>query len=175
MTEEKKLYKIIKRGSKEEIDEIFNYIYDKYKPLLIFIASKYLSNKFDVMDVVQDTFVEFFNNAYKEHKNIKYLLTITCKHNALDFIRKNKRINLMDSETLESSVEDEIKPNYTYVEITSDLRNTLSAIEYEIMMKHIIEGYQFNEIAKMKNINISSVKSIYYRSIEKYKKKKGLK
>ena len=92
MTDEKKLYKIVKNGSKDKIDEMFNYIYDKYKPLLIFIASKYLNNPFDVMDVVQDTFIEFFNSVHKEHLNIKYLLTITCKHNALDLIRKNKKI-----------------------------------------------------------------------------------
>ena len=34
MTDEKKLYKVVNKGTKNQIDEMLNYIYDKYKPLL---------------------------------------------------------------------------------------------------------------------------------------------
>ena len=65
-----------KNGSKDKIDEMFNYIYDKYKPLLIFIASKYLNNPFDVMDVVQDTFIEFLKDLIKYYVYCFHLIPL---------------------------------------------------------------------------------------------------
>lgn len=173
MTDEKKLYKVVNKGTKNQIDEMLNYIYDKYKPLLIFVASKYLNNTDDIKDIVQDTFVEFFNNAHKEHKNIKAFLTIACKHNALDLIRKQKRLYFMSDEETDSIISDNIKSHDTYNEIIKDLNKHLTAEEVRVVLSHLIDGLSFNEISERENQNISTVKSIYYRALKKYKKLKG--
>jgi len=174
MTDEKKLHKIINKGTKTQIDEMLNYIYDKYKPLLIFVASKYLNNQEDIKDIVQDTFVEFFNSAHKEHKNIKAFLTIACKHNALDLIRKRRKIYFMSDEETENIVSENIKSHDTYIEIIKDLRKNLTPDEVKIIIDHLVNGLNFNEISEKEEMNVSTVKSIYYRALKKYKKTKGI-
>ena len=60
MTDEKKLFKAIKSNKREVVDKTFNYIYSKYKPLLVFIAAKYIKESEDIKDIVQETFIDFF-------------------------------------------------------------------------------------------------------------------
>ena len=93
MTDEKKLNRLLKNGNKEEILDFYEYLYNKHKPLLIFVSSIYLNDFEDIKDIVQDTFVDFFNSLNKNHTNIKAILSISCKNKAIDLLRKKKRID----------------------------------------------------------------------------------
>lgn len=174
MTDEKRLYKTINHGTQDQIDEILYYIYNKYQPLIIFIASKYLNNAEDIKDVVQETFIEFFNDLNKEHTNIKSYLTVACKHNALDLLKKQKKIYIMTDEE-QNKIMDEAIPHDTYREIMEDLNNYLTIEEVQIISYHLVDDMTFEEISKKINVNRNSIKSIYYRALKKYQKAKGIK
>lgn len=174
MTDEKKLYRIINYGTQYQIDEMFRYIYDKYKPLMVFVASRYLSDDEDIKDIVQETFLDFFKVAEKKHSNIKAYLTIACKHNSLDLIKKKKRIYIMNDDEIDF-IKDDVVSHVTYNEIIDELKLCLSKEEFEIVYDHLVEGLTFEDIGKSKSINTNSIKSIYYRTLKKYKKMKGIK
>ena len=70
MTDEKKLLRALKSGNIDTIELVFNYIYDKYKPLVIFVASKYVQRIDVIDDIVQETFISIFNNIF-------YFITVT--------------------------------------------------------------------------------------------------
>lgn len=175
MTDEMKLYKIINYGTQDQIDDILNYIYDKYKPLVIFIASKYLSDDDDIKDVVQETFVEFFSEKQKRHNNIKSYLSIACKHNALDLLKKKKRIYLMSDEESNMIIDNQVISHRTYNEIIDDLKSHLTEEEVKIIYFHLVDNLNFIDISKKIKQNVNTVKSIYYRALKKYKKVKGIK
>ena len=91
MTDEKRLFRAIHSKRKEEPEATFNYIYVKYKPLVTFIVTQYIKNDADVEDIVQDSFIEFFKGVEHLRSTIKSYLTTASKHNALDFLKKNKK------------------------------------------------------------------------------------
>ena len=174
MNDEKRLFRVVNKGCEQEIEEFYLYLYNKYKNLLVFVASRYLDNTEDVKDIVQDTFIEFFNNTNKKHTNIKSFLTISCMHNALDYLKKKKRIDIIDIEDIDLYGNDEIKPHESYSEIVADLKNYLNEEEINIVLSHLLYGYDFNNLSKTLKKNVNSVKSIYYRSIKKYRVAKGI-
>ena len=75
MSDEKKLKLILSTGKVELINGFFEELYTKYKGLVCFIISKYIKSVDDVVDIAQDVFLDFFNNAKNVNKNIKFYLT----------------------------------------------------------------------------------------------------
>ena len=177
MTDEKKLNRLLKNGSRGEILQFYEYLYNEFKPLLIFVASKYLTDFEDIKDIVQDTFLDFFNslNSNTNHTNIKALLTISCKNKAIDLLRRKKKIVYTDIEKIDSINDYDDLSHKSYKEIIEEMKTILSNDEMSIIIKHLVYGISLVDIAKERNTNISSIKSTYYRSIKKYKKAKGLK
>jgi RNA polymerase sigma factor (sigma-70 family) len=100
MTDEKRLFRAIHYNLDNEPEETFSYIYEKYKPLLMFIASRYLKSETDIEDIVHNTFVEFFNNINNIHTTIKSYLSVCCKTNALDYLRAKGKVTYVETEKL---------------------------------------------------------------------------
>ena len=170
MTDEVYLKMLLKFGKREKIEEFYEYLYDKYKPLLIFISSKYLNDFEDIKDVVQDTFIYFYNHIENDHSNIKALLSITCKHKAIDLLRKKKKVDIVNYDEIGEIIDINDYSHLTYLETIDNMRNVLSKKEVDIVLRHIINDESFINISKDISLNVNSVKSIYYRAIEKYKK-----
>ena len=175
MTDEKKLNRLLKNGNKEEILDFYEYLYNKHKPLLIFVSSIYLNDFEDIKDIVQDTFVDFFNSLNKNHTNIKAILSISCKNKAIDLLRKKKRIDYIDLDEIDLLNDYSDYSHESCKKIIDEMKTILNNDEMNIIIKHLIYGISLVDIAKEQNTNISSIKSTYYRSIKKYKKVKGIK
>lgn len=162
---EKKLKKVLSSGKKEVINSFFEEIYNKYKGLVFYVVYKYIDNKDDVKDIVQDVFISFFNNADKLDNNIKSYLTMIARNKALNFINKHNKMNLVDVKDLDLLVE---KKQVSYLdEALSLLKKNLKDIEYEILILHIIEDYTFLECSKKLNMKESTIKSVYFRALKK--------
>lgn len=175
MTDEKRLFKMMNSNNPRSIDDALNDIYETYKPLLVFIASRYLNDTEDIKDVVQETFIEFFQHMHQEHKNIKAYLTIACKHHAIDVLRKKKHIQYMSEEEINALIDDDTRYQNTYSEMIHDLRCYLQEEEVNIIVFHLVDGLTFQEIAVKMYTNANTIKTRYYRALRKYQKQKGLK
>lgn len=174
MTDEKKLLRALKSGNIDTIELVFNYIYDKYKPLVIFVASKYVQRIDVIDDIVQETFISFFNNISAVKTNIKSYLTTTVKNKAIDYIRRNKKIELVDdieNIDINNYFEDVKNSDESYIELVDSLKKTVGEEDAIIILMHLIDDLKFEEIACKYNINTKTIKSRYYRALKKFKER----
>lgn len=165
---EKKLKHALKSNNISSIHEVFEEIYEKYNKLVFFIIIRYVNNIDDVRDLVQDTFVSFYNNLNNNIENIKFYLTTSAKNKAINFIKKHNNI-IFDDEFI-YKVEDIKNININYHNIIEIMRKTLTDLEIEIILQHTLHGYTFREIAKQLNMNLNTTISMYRRAIKKFKK-----
>ena len=146
----------------ERFSEIQNELYR--------VAFLYVKNSEDARDVVQET-------AFRCYKNLKTLrqpeyfrtwavrTAINCSMNML---RKSRRsVPLEDymvgeAPSPESSAEAAV--------LLEKLMNRLSPREKSVVLMRFLYGMTLDEIAKELHIPLGSVKSLFYRSIEKLKK-----
>ena len=162
----------IKKGSKEEITILFESVYNEYFKLVYFVAFSYLKNEQKTEDIVQDTFLHFFEKCMdfrwvSQLSNVKGYLCSCAKNAALKELKKqNRQSDVEDIETLIAEERECVRE--------TDLNNILDGIgsdSIDIINDHIFLGLPFVEIAKNKNSSINTIKSKYRRAIQKIRRK----
>ena len=173
MTDEKKLFRAICLNKGKE--EVFRYIYNKYKPLVFFVCSRFLKSEFDINDAVEETFIELFKNPLRVGSNLKGYLSVSAKHNCLDMLRKNAKRQTVELEKGVSvacgglSVEESVCSHDAFNCIVKLMQEILPNEDVDIILLHVTEGFNFEEIALKKEQNVKTVKSKYYRALKKLK------
>ena len=162
---DKKFFSAVKTGNRELINKAFCDVYDTYAKLVAFVVGKYVDDKETVKEIVNDTFISLFNHADKISSNIKYYLVVSAKHNAANYLAK-KRFKTV---ALTPEIRDE-RQYYGYSEVLDSMRRVLTEEQVEIILLHVVEGYALKEIARMKNMNVYTVITVYNRAIKKYRK-----
>jgi len=171
-------------------EESFRQLMDKYKPAIQHLISRMISDKTEVHDLTQETFVkafgslESFNHIYAFSTWLYKIASNTC----IDYLRKKKLQTFSINQTVDSDGDDygyEL-PDTTYVadkEIISDERSKLvgEAIKalpekYRnvITLRHI-EEKNYDEIADVLDLPLGTVKAHIFRGREllyKYLRKK---
>lgn len=173
MTDEKRLYKAIHSNRKEEPEVTFQYLYFKYKPLVCFVVAQYVRNEFDIEDITQEAFINFFNHVENIHSSIKTYLTVSAKNIAFNFLKKNKKADYVDADELSNlndvTVVDRFA-NDSLEELINDMKKVISEEDVKIILLHLIEDIKFEEIAIKFNQNVKTIKTKYYRALKKCKK-----
>ena len=170
MSEEKKLKMILSTGKVELINALFEEIYTKYKGLVCFIISKYIKSLDDIVDIAQDVFLDFFNNANNVNNNIKFYLTSSAKNKALDHLKKYNKITLVDVTDLDLLNNQSVSNDYIFKDTLKVLKDNLKTLEYYILSLHIFSELTFKEISSKLNMKESSVKTLYFRTLKKSRK-----
>lgn len=170
MSDEKKLKMILSTGKVELINALFEEIYTKYKGLVCFIISKYINSVDDVVDIAQDVFLDFFNNANNVNKNIKFYLTSSAKNKALDYLKKYNKITLVDVTDLDLINNRSVSNDYIFKDTLKVLKDNLKTLEYDIISLHIFSELTFKDISLKLNMKESSVKTLYFRTLKKSRK-----
>ena len=166
---EKKLNKILKSNDENKIHEIFEEIYNEYNKLIFVTINNYIKNIQDSEELVQDTFVSFFNSLHKkEIINIKYYLLVIAKNKALDFIKLNKRNLQIYEDVIYDSLDD--TDTSFFIDVFYDLKKYLNDFEIELIINHIVYNFSFKELSIKYNQKINTLITTYNRAIKKYKK-----
>lgn len=173
MTDERRLEIAVHSDKIDEPKATFQYLYIKYRPLVSFIAARYLRERADIDDVVQETFVNFFNHAKDVRTSVKSYLTATAKHLAFDLNKKNGKIVSMEEGDLPSEKSIESYSNGNFDAFIEDMKKVLSDEDIQIILLHLIEDLTFGEVAKEMGQNERTVKTKYYRALKKYRKERG--
>lgn len=143
-----------------DFDEIFEEYFDRiyYKVLGV------VKNPEDAEDISQEVFMSVYKNLknFRSESNIYTWIYKIAINKIYDFFRKRK---------IELDINEEILmlEDSTNIETPIFLEEKLGLIsskEREIVILKDIYGYKLKEIAEMKNINISTIKSIYYKAIK---------
>ncbi|MGL5123500.1 MAG: RNA polymerase sigma factor [Fusobacteriaceae bacterium] len=143
-----------------DFDDIFEQYFDKiyYKIL------GSVKNSEDAEDIAQEVFMSVYKNlkSFRSDSNIYTWIYKIAINKTYDFFRK-KKINLELNDEI-FDIEDGVDPNNSIM-----LKEQLAKIkgsEKEIVILKDLYGYKLKEIAEMKNLNISTVKSIYYKALK---------
>ncbi|HPE76049.1 MAG TPA: RNA polymerase sigma factor [Draconibacterium sp.] len=114
-------------------------------------------------DIVQDSYEKLWKNAENvSFEKVKSYLFTTAYHTMIDVIRKEKRSSYVEETKLpEQSHEN----NYTDLgEILKDAVAKLPEVQRMVLLLRDYEGYSYEEIGEMANLNESQVKVYIYRA-----------
>ena len=139
-----------------DFDEIFEEYFDRiyYKVLGV------VKNPEDAEDISQSVYRNL--KSFRSESNIYTWIYKIAINKIYDFFRKRK---------IELDINEEILmlEDNTNIDTPIFLEERLKLIslkEREIVILKDIYGYKLKEIAEMKGINISTIKSIYYKAIK---------
>lgn len=147
---------IIKRIKNGEID-CYSYIVKKYTTSMYRYIEGRLFNKYDVDDLVQNTLISFYKalDKFDETKPVKpYLFQIVQNELKMYYRSKKNTVQLNEDIYLAHGRGVDII-DYSYL-------NHLNKNEKKIFQQ-ISEGYSYEEIAKLINKPVNTIKSIVRR------------
>jgi RNA polymerase sigma-70 factor (ECF subfamily) len=168
MIDDKQLYSDFLNGS----IEAFETLVITYKDPLIYFISRYTGNDLaSAEDIAQDVFA--FIYVYKEKYNFKfsfktYLFTLG-KNKAIDFLRKQSKLQLEPYDTLETiniqhpTLEQQFLKNEEN-QILIDNFKKLKADYQRPLYLYVFEGLSYKEIAKVLGKSLPQVKILIYRA-----------
>ncbi len=143
---------------------VFHKIYDKYFKLVWFCAYRFLGNKEDTDEIADDVFVKLYlRTDASDIQNIKYYLTRSARNLSLNRLRAKRPTEVLDERTV---------GQYTFSEgsdLLERVKNLVTKEEFELLSRHVLEGYSLVEIAKSTGESANTVKSKYRRLCKKLK------
>ena len=139
-------------------------ILDSYEAMYR-LAYTYVRNEEDALDIVQESAykaIRYSSRVQKEAYIHTWLWRIVM-NTAIDFIRRNRREIALE-ETQETGKED-IYQDFD----TLEALKALDERERTVIVLRFFEDLKLEDIAKILDENISTVKTVLYRSLKKLK------
>ena len=149
---------------KQRHQSAFNYLYDNYSGALFTVVLNIISDREQASDVLQEVFVKIWRQieSYDETKGRLFTWMINIARNAsIDTLRSKDFKNSLQNRELNESVYDSAGST----ELKTDqigLRKVIHRLkdEYKILVElSYFEGYTQDEISKMLNIPLGTVKT----------------
>jgi RNA polymerase sigma factor (sigma-70 family) len=141
----------------------YNLCVTKYADNVYRFIIKNLRHEEDAKDIVQTAFEKLWRNKEQvsNEKSKAYLFTVAY-HQMIDHIRKHKRIVLQDE--FKQDVKIEYQPNRFSKEAIAKALNKLNEIQKSLIMLKDYEGYSYDEIGEIMQLNPSQVKVYLHRA-----------
>jgi len=159
---------------KNDDRDAFMTITRMYQRKVFGLAYSYFHNKDDALDIVQETFLRFYQKAhlFKEGKNFQNWLLQIAKNICIDYYRKHQskknewgREETIEEVCLPSSNHDHDHSSSDLKEILSQCLKKLSEKQRMIFLMKHYNQLQYNEIAQILNIASGTVKSLHYKAV----------
>ena len=149
--------------NRNEVEESFNFIFNKYRYLVYYVAFELVNNVEDAKDIVNETFLKMYEKrtTFNEESKLKYYLLVTAKNLSINLLKsKNDHLEYNDEV---SGSSDSGSPSI-YLEKFKEL---LDKDEFDYLVLHLIYEFSFREIANFRHLTTSQVSSKYARGIKK--------
>jgi len=174
-TSDEELIREYINGSKESFsDLVFRYFKVVYNH-----AYWICKNKDEAEDITQEVFLKVWNNIrkYKYEYSFKTWLLTIARNTAIDYLRKKKSLVFSDLENVEGEntlidnikdealLADEIFTKIEDAELLQQLLIKISSTQSEVVRLRYGEDLTFEEIAKVLNKNLDTVKSLHRRGL----------
>ena len=142
----------------------FDNIYEEYFDRIYYKVLSVVKNDDDAEDICQETFISVYKNLskFREESNIYTWIYRIAINKTYDFFKKRKLEFEINDDVL--SLPEDI--NFDTKVILEEKLKLISDKEREIVVLKDIYGYKLKEIAEMKNMNLSTVKSVYYKALK---------
>lgn len=143
-------------------------LFDRFSPLMLGVAMRYMKDKARAEDVLQDGFIKVYKNIhrFKHRGSLEGWIRRIIVNTALDQIRKNKKrqrdLHLDDSVFEISQKSDAV--GKLEAEVLMEIIQQLPEGYRVVFNMFAIEGYSHKEIAKTLKVSESTSKSQYSRA-----------
>ena len=150
------------RGEERAIEKV----YLEYKNLMYFIIASYVPNKFDVEDILSESFIKAVEHReeVKKPESLKSYLAEIAKNQALNFLKSQREVP--SSDIIDEMYGEEDRSNT----LLSTLEPLLTNKETIVTYLKVGFSYTWEEIAKETGISVSSARRIYEGAKEKLRK-----
>ncbi len=141
----------------------FNFCVDKYADNVYRFILKNIKDEDKAKDIVQDSFEKMWLKVDEitAEKSRAYLFT-TAYHTMIDAIRKDKK--KADFEEVEPFTQGYKTEYMGLKEILDEALSRLPQIQKDVLLLRDYEGYSYEEIGEITNLNESQVKVYIYRA-----------
>lgn len=160
------LVESMKQGDEVALEQC----YLQLSPIIFTAVLNICKNRHDANDLLQDTFVDAFENLHTYHQQVPFIawLKKIAFNNTFNFLKKSKRI-VIGTEHLPEQIcpTPGIESNYENSNLLLYLFNRLSEMECLIMWLYIAEQYKHSEIAEVLGKTPSYSKSVISRCLQK--------
>lgn len=149
-------------------------IYKGYYKAMYNTAYRILNNEFEAEDIMQEAFLTAFTklNTFKGEVAFGAWLKRIVINKSLTQLKKNKRYDEVKLEVISNEEQEEEIINYSGIkaeEITEKI-NSLKQNYSLVLNLHLIEGFDYEEIAQILNYTNENVRTTVSRAKKKLKK-----
>jgi RNA polymerase sigma factor (sigma-70 family) len=169
MLEDKLLIFRLKQGDEQALRQI----YEKYKDILLTIATSLLRDVSEAEDVLHDVFVSFTKGIRKFHLygSLKNYLIICLVNRARD-IRRKKMYQVVGLDSTGPIRSDSAGPTEAVIgdeeaELLTEALAQLPDQQREVIILHLQGGMKFREIAEMQEVSVNTVQGRYRYGLDK--------
>lgn len=169
---DKKLYNDYLKGN----TEAFETLYLKYKDKIKYFIYNIVKDYEKAEDITQEVFIYIFKNKVREDSSFKYYLFLVAKSKSLTYLSTEKRREGIvdkylsnDDERIEKDVLEIITKQEEKEELLKAI-NSLSEKYRNALYLNKIEGFSYEETAKILNTSIANVKNLIHRGKKELQK-----
>ena len=147
-------------------EQIADYVIE-FREMHYRLAYSYAKNSDDALDIVQESIYKAFSSidSLKNPSFIKTWFYRIVVNTSLDFLRKKKRVIVVEEETLSGL--DKGKPDrYEDFDLKAALDNLPEKYRSIIILRYF-EDLKLQEIAEILNQNVNTVKTRLYTGLKK--------
>jgi RNA polymerase sigma factor (sigma-70 family) len=155
-------------------------IYNRYSKAMYNVACRIVKDEHFAQDIMQEGFLKAFTkiNDYKQQVEFGAWLKRIIVNYSIDFYKKNNRINYGDFEKNLSKIEDSHEKliddfdfNNLKVKQILEAINSLKENYRMVLTLFFIEGYDYEEISEILNINYANCRTTLSRAKESLRHK----
>ncbi len=152
--------------SNSHVERLFVTFIRTNKERFYLLAYSYTKNEQDALDVVQDSIHKALQSltTLKDEQQLKSWFYKIVVRTAIDFLRKNKRIQVVEDDKLVY-----LSPQQIDTYENTDLEVALSelpATYREVIILRYFEDLKIEDVAHVLDTNISTVKSRLYKALK---------
>lgn len=151
---------------KKHLEKLLSDVVIKNKENYYRLAYSYVKNADDALDVVQESIYKAISSidSLKNPKYIKTWLYRIVVNTSLDFLRKHKRVDVVEQEILEKCISGD-EDDYENIDLHRAL-DELSPNYRTIIVLRYFEDLKIEEVADVLNENVNTVKTRLYRALK---------
>lgn len=164
METEQQLIEAIRSGERAALRRL----YDRYSGFATALALRYIPDRDEVRDVLQDSFVRILSTVekfrYQGEGSLKAWVGKIVSHRAVDYLREHQRFVVVDA--LPDFIDEEQEPELEHVppDVLLTMIGRLPANYRTVLNLFVFEQWSHKDIARLLGVKESTSSSLFYRA-----------
>lgn len=147
--------------------EEFKQEMESVKPLLTDVAQRYLHNKDDAEDIVQDVLIKLWGMRDELHRPMIALARILTRNLCIDHLRRHPV--LLELNAVHAKEGTSLSPQYEMIERMMDVVDHLPSKQQLVLRLRHMDGMSFTEISQLTGDSEANVRQILCRARQSVK------